>query len=159
MRRLVGILGVAVVALLPHCSEDTNKTMPSEAAKTTETGTQSLQPAVATDDRTFAEARADAVPLIRKAMDELDKVDNTSTPGSNLGHVAGAMDLVEQAGDIFDGVDNKVARHLHIAADHLIGAASAIGSSPKATGATHELHVAAEHIDAANELLGLAITT
>jgi hypothetical protein len=111
-----------------------------------------LQLTAATDNRTFAEARADAVPLIRKAMDELDKVQvpcelpecaafagtpvgpNTATPGSNLGHVAEAMDLVEQAGDIFDGVDDEIARHLHIAADHLIGAASSIGSTPKAVG-------------------------
>jgi hypothetical protein len=113
MRRLAGILGVALVALLPRCSEDTNITMPSEAAKTTEAGTQSLQPAEATDDRTFAEARADAVPLIRKAMDELDKVTDTSTPGSNLRHVTEAMDRVEQAGDIFDGVDDEIAGYLH----------------------------------------------
>jgi hypothetical protein len=174
MRRLAGILGVAVVAFLPGCAEDTNTTMPSEGAK--EAGTESLQPAKATDDP-FAKARADAVPLIRKAMDELDKVQvpcrlpgcatfagtevaaTTATPGSNLRHVATAMDLLQQACFIFEGVDHKIDRHLCIAADHLIGAANAIGSSPKATGATHELHVASEHIDAANELLGLPITT
>jgi hypothetical protein len=106
--------------------------MPSDAAMTTEAGTQSLQPGEAKGDRTFAKARTNAVPLIRKAMDELDKVDNTSTPGSNLRHVAKAMDLVQQAGFIFDGVDDEIARHFYIAADH---------------------------IDAANELLGLPINT
>jgi hypothetical protein len=174
MRRLAGILGVAAVAFLPGCAEDTNTTMPGK--EVTKAGTESLETAKATDD-SFAEARADAVPLIRKAMDELDKVQvpcrlpgcatfsgtevaaTTATAGSNLRHVATAADLVQQACFIFEGVDHEIDRHFCIAADRLIGAANAIGSTPKAVGATHELHVAAEHIDAVIELLALPITT
>ena len=177
MRRLAGILGVAVVSLLPGCAEDTNTRMPSEGAKTAAAGTQSLQPTDAPNDRTFAGARADAVPLIRKAMDELDEVQvpcrlpacsafagspvdpNTATPGSNLKHVTEAMDLVQQACFIFDGVDDEIAGYLCSAADHLIGAMNSIGSTPRATGAAHELRIVADKIDAANELLRLPITT
>jgi hypothetical protein len=83
---------------------------------------------------------------------------NTATPGSNLGHVADAMDLIQQACFIFDAVDDEIARHLCIAADHLIGAMTSIGSTPKGTMAVHEMHVAAEHI-AATDLLDLPITT
>jgi hypothetical protein len=147
-------LSVVTLALLFGCSEDTITTMPSEGAATTEEGTQSLQPAEATGDLTFAKARAKAVPLILEAEDELDKITTTSAPGSDLGHVSRAADLVEQAADVFDGVDDEIAGYLHSAADHLIGAMNAIGGSPKAAGATGALHAAADDIDAAYRLLG-----
>ncbi|HEX5913753.1 MAG TPA: hypothetical protein VFY54_11550, partial [Rubrobacter sp.] len=73
MRRLAGILGVAVVALLSGCAKDAITPVPSEGTETTEAGTQSFQPAQATDDRAFDEARAEAMPLILKAEDELDQ--------------------------------------------------------------------------------------
>jgi hypothetical protein len=161
MRRIAGILGVAVLVLLPGCAEETITPVPSEGTETTEAGTRSSQRAQATHDRTFAEARAEAMPLILKAVDELDQVDPPYTldTSSDLGHVSRAKDLIEQAGDIFDGVDNEIARHLHIAANHLIGAISIIGGGYMFATATRELHAATDGIDAAIGLLGLAITT
>jgi hypothetical protein len=160
MRRLAGILGVAVVALLPGCAEETI-TPVSEETETTEAGTRSSQRAQATDDHAFGDARAEAMPLILKAEDELDQVTAPYTldTSSDLGHVSRAKDLVEQAGDIFDGVDNEIARHLHIAADHLIGAICIIGGGYMFARATRELRTAEDDIDAAKELLGLAATT
>src|SRR5512132_3956152 len=157
MRRLAGILGVAVVALLSGCAEDTITPGPSEGTETTEAGTQSFQPAQATDDRAFDEARAEAMPLILKAEDELDQVTFPNTPdlSIDLGHVSRAKDLVGQAGHIFEGVDDETVGYLFSAQNHLIGAISAIGGGYMAAGATRELHAAADDIDAANELLGL----
>ena len=71
--RLVCIMSAATPALLSGCAEDTITPVSSEGTETTEAGAHSLQPAQATDDRTFDEARAEAVPLIRKALGELDR--------------------------------------------------------------------------------------
>ena len=157
MRRLTGILGVAAVAVLSGCAEDTITPVPSEETETTEADTQSFQPAQATDDRAFDEARARAMPLILKAENELDQVDfpYTLDTSRDLGHVSTAEDLVGQAGHIFEGVDDEIAGYLFSAQNHLIGAISAIGGGYVAAGATRELHAAADDIDAANELLGL----
>lgn len=161
MRRLAGILGVAVVALLSGCAEDSITPVPSEGTETTEADTQSFQPAQATDDRAFDEARALAMPLILKAVDELDQVDSPFTLDTSidLGHVSRAEDLVGQAGHIFEGVDDEIAGYLFSAQNHLIGAISIIGGGYMFARATRELRAAEDDIDAANGLLGLAITT
>lgn len=137
--------------------------MPSEVTETTEAGTHSSQLAQAADDPTFAEARTAAVPLILKAMDELDQVTypNTRDLSVDLRHVSRAKDLVFRAAGIFDGVDNRIARYLYLfsAQNHLIGAISAIGGGYNRAGAIRTLKTAADEIDAANGLLGLAATT
>jgi len=158
MRRLAGILCVAVVALLSGCAEETITPVPSEGTETTEAGTLSFQPAEARDDRAFDEARAEAVPLILKAEDELDQVTFPNTPdlSIDLGHVSRAKDLVGQAGHIFEGVDDEIAGHLFSAQNHLIGAISIIGGGYMAARGTRELHAVADDIDAAIGLLGLA---
>lgn len=156
MRRFAGVLGVAVLVLVPGCAEDAITPVPSEETETTEAGTLSSQLAQATDARAFDEARAEAMPLIRKAEDELDQVTFPNTPdlSIDLGHVSRAEDLVGQAGHIFEGVDDEIAGYLFSAQNHLIGAISVIGGGYMAAGATRELHAAADDIDAANELLG-----
>ena len=161
MPRLVCILSVATLALLSGCAEDTMAPVPSEGTETTEAGTQTLQPAQAADDPTFAEARARAVPLILKAMDELDQVTYPNTPdlSVDLRHVSRAKDLVFHAAGAFDGVDDAIARYLFSAQNHLIGAISDIGGGYNRPGAIRTLKAAADDIDAANGLLGLAATT
>ena len=161
MARLVCILSVATLALLSGCAEDTITPVPSEGTETTEAGTQSFQPAQAADDPTFAEARAEAVPLILKAMDELDQVTFPNTPdlSIDLKHVSRAKDLVGMAGHAFEGVDDKIAGNLFSAQNHLIGAISTIGGGYQTAAAIRELQAAADDIDAANALLGLAATT
>jgi hypothetical protein len=160
MPRLVFILRVATLALLSGCAEDTITSVPSEGTETTEAGTQSSQPAQATDDRAFDEARAAAVPLILKAMDELDQVTYPNTPNLSidLRHVSRAKDLVGQAGRIFEGVDDEIAGYLLSAQSELIGAIGAIGGGYNRAGAIRALKAAADDIDAANGLLGLAAT-
>ena len=161
MPRLVCILSVATLALLSGCAKDTITPVPSEGTETTEAGTQTFQPAQAADDPTFAEARARAVPLILKAMDELDQVTYPNTPdlSIDLRHVSRAKDLVFLAAGAFDGVDDRIARYLYSAQNELIGAISAIGGGYNRAGAIRTLKAAADDIDAANGLLGLAATT
>jgi hypothetical protein len=160
MPRLVFILSVATLALLSGCAEDTITPVPPEGTETTEAGTQSSQPAQAADDPTFAEARAAAVPLILKAMDELDQVTYPNTPdlSIDLRHVSRAKDLVGQAGHIFEGIDDEIAGYLLSAQDELIGAIGAIGGGYNTAGAIRALKAAADDIDAANGLLGLTAT-
>ena len=161
MPRLVCILSVATLALLPGCAEDTITPTPSEVTETAKAGTQSSQHALAADDPTFAEARAAAVPLILKAMDELDQVTYPNTPdlSVDLMHVSRAKDLVFRAAGIFDGVDDRIARYLFSAQNELIGAISSIGGGYTRGGASRRLKAASDDIDAAKELLGLAATT
>jgi hypothetical protein len=161
MPRLVCILSVATLALLSGCAEDPITPVPSEVTESTVAGTQALQRADAADDPTFAEARAEAVPLILKAMDELDQVTFPNTPdlSVDLRHVSRAKDLVFRAAGIFDGVDDRIARYLFSAQDELIGAICAIGGGYNMAGAIRTLKAAADDIDAAIGLLGLAATT
>jgi hypothetical protein len=161
MPRLVCIFSVATLAILSGCAEDTITPVPSEGTETTEADTQSFQPAQATDDRAFDDARAEAMPLILKAEDELDQVDfpYTLDTSSDLGHVSRAEDLVAQAGHIFEGVDDEIAGYLFSAQNHLIGAISIIGGGYMFARAARELRAAEDDIDAANGLLGLAATT
>ena len=161
MQRLGCILSVATLALLPGCAEDTITPTPSEVRETAKAGTQSSQHAPAADDPTFAEARAAAVPLILKAMDELNQVTYPHTPdlSADLRHVSRAKDLVFRAAGIFDGVDDRIARFLFSAQNELIGVISAIGGGYNRAGAISTLKAAADDIDAANGLLGLAATT
>jgi hypothetical protein len=161
MPRVVCVLSVATLALLSGCAKDTITPVPSEGTESTVAGTQSLLRAQTADDPTFAEARARAVPLILKAMDELAQVTFPNTPdlSVDLRHVSRAKDLVFRAAGIFDGVDDRIARYLFRAQDELIGAISAIGGGYDTAGAIRTLKAAAYDIDAANGLLGLAATT